>query len=220
MSDSNNLIDIVFADDHPLFRKGLRDVLETEDHLNILGEAGDGDEALRLIVRHNPTVAVLDIDMPRMNGLDVSKQVYSRKLPTHVVILTMYDDEALFNRAMEIGVTGYVLKDSAADDIVQGIEIVAGGGYFISPVLSGMVMKKNTSMRNTKDEKAGLMQLTPAEQRILRMISQEMTSSHIAEELNISPRTVEHHRSNIIGKLGLSGQYALVRFALQHKNSL
>lgn len=220
MSDSNNLIDIVFADDHPLFRKGLRDVLETEDHLNILGEAGDGDEALRLIVRHNPTVAVLDIDMPRMNGLDVSKQVYSRKLPTHVVILTMYDDEALFNRAMEIGVTGYVLKDSAADDIVQGIEIVAGGGYFISPVLSGMVMKQNTSMRSAKDEKAGLMQLTPAEQRILKMISQEMTSSHIAEELNISPRTVEHHRSNIIGKLGLSGQYALVRFALQHKNSL
>ena len=220
MSDSTTVIDIVFADDHPLFRKGLRDVLETEDHLNILGEASDGDEALRLIVQHNPTIAVLDIDMPRMNGLDVAKQVYSRKLPTHVVILTMYDDEALFNRAMEIGVTGYVLKDSAADDIVQGIEIVAGGGYFISPVLSGMVMKKNTSMRSSKDDKAGLMQLTPAEQRILKMISQEMTSSHIAEELNISPRTVEHHRSNIIGKLGLSGQYALVRFALQHQNSL
>ncbi len=220
MPDSKNTIDIVFADDHPLFRKGLRDVLEAEDHLNILGEAGDGDEALRLITRHNPTVAVLDIDMPRMNGLDVSKQVYSRKLPTNVVILTMYDDESLFNRAMEIGVTGYVLKDSAADDIVQGIEVVADGGYFISPVLSGMVMKKNSSMRGANDEKAGLMQLTPAEQRILTMISREMTSSHIAEELNISPRTVEHHRSNIIGKLGLSGQYALVRFALQHKNSL
>lgn len=220
MHDNTNTIDIVFADDHPLFRKGLRDVLEAEDHINILGEAGDGDEALRLITRHNPTVAVLDIDMPRMNGLDVSKQVYSRKLPTHVVILTMYDDEALFNRAMEIGVTGYVLKDSAADDIVQGIEIVADGGYFISPVLSGMIMKNNSTLRSSKDEKAGLMQLTPAEQRILRMISREMTTSQIAAELSISPRTVEHHRSNIIGKLGLSGQYALVRFALQHKNNL
>lgn len=220
MTASKPSIDIVIADDHPLFRKGLRDVIEAEQHLNILGEAGDGDTALQLISRKGPNVAVLDIDMPRMNGLDVSKQVCSRNLPTKIVILTMYDDESLFNRAMEIGVTGYVLKDSAADDIVQGIEIVAGGGYFISPVLSGLVMKKNSTMRNNKDEKAGLLQLTPAEQRILKMIAEEMTSSCIAEELSISPRTVEHHRSNIISKLGLSGQYALVRFALQHKAQL
>ncbi|MBN1448108.1 MAG: response regulator transcription factor [Bacteroidetes bacterium] len=220
MPAANTTIDIVIADDHPLFRKGLRDVIESEEHLTILGEAGDGDSALQLISRHKPAVAVLDIDMPNMNGLDVSKKVLAGELRTRIVILTMYDDEALFNRAMDIGVTGYVLKDSAVDDIVQGIDVVAGGGYFISPVLSGLVMKKNSSVKSNKEEKIGLMQLTTAEQRILRMIAEEMTTTTIAEELSISPRTVEHHRSNIIGKLGLSGQYALVRFALQHKNVL
>jgi DNA-binding NarL/FixJ family response regulator len=131
----------------------------------------------------------------------------------------MYDDEALFERAMHLGVKGYVLKDSAADDIVQGIEMVARKGYFISPSLTGHVMR-DSPLRSSSEDRLGLLQLTPAERRILNMIATEMTSAQIADELHISPRTVEHHRSNIIGKLGLSGQYALVRFALQHKDSL
>ncbi len=218
MSDKNS-ISIVIADDHPLFRKGLREVIEAEKHLRIMGEAGDGEAAVQLIGEHKPEVAVLDIDMPRLNGLDVCERVLTPSSTVGVIILTMYDDEALFERAMHLGVKGYVLKDSAADDIVQGIEMVARKGYFISPSLTGHVMR-DSPLRSSGDDRLGLLQLTPAERRILNMIATEMTSAQIADELHISPRTVEHHRSNIIGKLGLSGQYALVRFALQHKDSL
>jgi DNA-binding NarL/FixJ family response regulator len=218
MSDKNS-ISIVIADDHPLFRKGLREVIEAEKHLRIMGEAGDGEAAVQLIGEHKPEVAVLDIDMPRLNGLDVCERVLTPSSTVGVIILTMYDDEALFERAMHLGVKGYVLKDSAADDIVQGIEMVARKGYFISPSLTGHVMR-DSPLRSSGDDRLGLLQLTPAERRILNMIAAEMTSAQIADELHISPRTVEHHRSNIIGKLGLSGQYALVRFALQHKDSL
>lgn len=214
-----NSISIIIADDHPLFRKGLREVIEAEKHLRIMGEAGDGEAAVQLIDTHKPEVAVLDIDMPRLNGLDVCERVLNPSSTVGIIILTMYDDEALFERAMHLGVKGYVLKDSAADDIVQGIEMVARKGYFISPSLTGHVMR-DSPLRSSSDDRLGLLQLTPAERRILNMIATEMTSAQIADELHISPRTVEHHRSNIIGKLGLSGQYALVRFALQHKDSL
>jgi DNA-binding NarL/FixJ family response regulator len=218
MSEKNS-ISIVIADDHPLFRKGLREVIEAEKHLRIMGEAGDGEAAVQLIDTHKPEVAVLDIDMPRLNGLDVCERVLNPSSTVGIIILTMYDDEALFERAMHLGVKGYVLKDSAADDIVQGIEMVARKGYFISPSLTGHVMR-DSPLRSSSEDRLGLLQLTPAERRILNMIATEMTSAQIADELHISPRTVEHHRSNIIGKLGLSGQYALVRFALQHKDSL
>ncbi len=214
-----NDIHIVIADDHPLFRKGLREVIETETHLTILAEAGDGETAVQMIDTHKPDVAVLDIDMPRLNGLDVCERVLNKSHDIGIIILTMYDDEALFERAMHLGVKGYVLKDSAADDIVQGIEMVARKGYFISPSLTGHVMR-DSPLRSNAEDRAGLLQLTPAERRILSMIATEMTSAQIADELHISPRTVEHHRSNIIGKLGLSGQYALVRYALQNKDSL
>lgn len=213
-------INIVIADDHPLFRKGLHDVIEAEEDLKIVGEAGDGISAYQLITAHMPLVAVLDIDMPEMNGLDLAEQLFKEESSTNVIILTMYDDEALFNRAMDLGVTGYVLKDSAADDIVQCIETVVHGGYFLSPTLAGHAIKKNTAFKEKQGERLGLIQLTPSERKILTMIAQEMTSVEIGQMLHISPRTVEHHRSNIIGKLGLSGQYALVRFALQHKNEL
>ena len=219
MSKAKSSIDIIIADDHPLFRKGLREVIESAKHLRILGEAGDGRAAIELIEQHKPDVAVLDIDMPHLSGLDVCERVLSPDAEIGIVILTMYDDEALFERALQMGVKGYVLKDSAAEDIVQGIELVARNGYFISPSLSGHVMR-DSPMRGNKDDRLGLLQLTPAERRILGMISTEMTSAEIAEQLHISPRTVEHHRSNIISKLGLSGQYALVRFALQHKDDL
>ncbi|MCB2203549.1 response regulator transcription factor [bacterium] len=214
-----NRISIVIADDHPLFRKGLREVIEAEKHLQIIGEAGDGEAAVEQIQKHKPEVAVLDIDMPRLNGLDVCERVLKPVTAPGVIILTMYDDEALFERAMHLGVKGYILKDSAADDIVQGIEMVARKGYFISPSLTGHVMR-DSPLRSDNEGRAGLLKLTPSERRILAMIATEMTSAEIADELHISPRTVEHHRSNIIGKLGLSGQYALVRYALQNKDSL
>jgi DNA-binding NarL/FixJ family response regulator len=218
MAAGKHVINIVIADDHPLFRKGLREVIESEDHLHIVAEAGDGQAAVDFIEAHKPDVAVLDIDMPRLNGLDVCEKVLAGNNPLGVIILTMYDDEALFERALSLGVKGYILKDSAAEDIVQGIELVSRKGYFISPSLSGHVMR-DSPLRAEKDD-LGLTQLTPAERRILGMIAKEMTSAEIAEALHISPRTVEHHRSNIISKLGLSGQYALVRFALQHRDAV
>jgi len=217
MSDS---ISIVIADDHPVFRKGLKDIVEAENGMEVVGEGGDGEAAIALVREYEPDILILDLDMPKLNGLDTMKRIVDEDIRVSVIILTMYDDEDLFNRAMDLGVTGYIIKESAADDIVRGISKVARGEYFVSPGLSNHVLKKNHTLKGSREERIGLVKLTPAERRILRLIAQDNTSAQIAEKLRISPKTVEQHRSNISRKLDISGHYALLRFALQNRENL
>src|SRR4051812_23296218 len=127
---------VLIADDHPIFRRGLREVIETDGALQVVGEAGDGATALRLLEELRPAVAVLDIDMPRMSGFELVQELRRKNLLVEVIFLSMHKDEAMFNEAMRLGVRGYVLKDSAANDINAGIRAVAGGQHFISPELS------------------------------------------------------------------------------------
>lgn len=208
-------ITVVIADDHPVFRKGLTDVLDADASLQIVGEAGDGEAALELVRRHRPRVALLDIDMPKASGLAVAEAVRREGLGTEVVILTMYRDAAMFRRALDVGAKGYVLKDSAATDISACLHMVASGRAYISPMLSSELLERHAE--SPLRELAAVSGLTPAERRILRLIAQGLTSPGIAGALGISPKTVENHRLHICGKLGLHGPQGLLRFALERK---
>ena len=209
-------VTVVIAEDHPVFRKGLTEVLSAAPEFRIVGEAGDGEAALELVRRHRPRVVVLDIDMPKASGLVVAEAVRKEGLEAAVVMLTMYRDAALFRRALDAGARGYVLKDSAVTDIVACLNMVASGRPYISPALSGDLLDRAAA----PDELAFLETLTPAEKRVLQLIARGGTSAGIAAELGISPKTVENHRLHICGKLGLHGPQALLRFALERKKLL
>ena len=213
-------ITILLVDDHPLIRTGLREVIDKHEDFKVIGEVGDGQSALDLL-RETPTrVAILDLKMPVMNGLDTARRIVSEKIKTEIIILTMYDDEEMFNEAMDIGVLGYVLKDSASVDIVKAIRSVLKGEYFISPKLSSYAMKAKHDSANDVDPRIGLFKLSPSELRILKLIAEQKTTTEIASLLSISARTVDNHRTNICHKLGLSGINSLLRFALTHRGQL
>lgn len=210
---------ILVADDHPIFRQGLRQVIEKETGLRVIAEAGDGRAALDLIKEHMPAVAVLDLDMPEMDGFAVAGQIEKLNLPVRVVILSMHKDELHISRAIDLGVGGYVIKDGASYEIVNCIKTVKAGGEYFSPALSSILLKRTRRAAQTGD-RSGLGELTPAERRVLYLIAELKTSRQIADELCVSPRTVDNHRANICSKLGIRGTHALVKYALQHKDEL
>jgi DNA-binding NarL/FixJ family response regulator len=213
-------VKIVIADDHPIVRQGLRQMIEAEKNFTIVGEAGDGEDALQLIETHQPDVAVLDIDMPRIGGFDVARQLKRKKSEVGIIFLTMHSEEEIFQTAMDLGVGGYVLKDSATTDIVAGIKSIASGKPFISPALSALLLNRRRRVNKLERQKPELDSLTPTERRILKLIAEDKTSREIGEELFISHRTVHAHRANISNKLNLSGNLALVKFAITHKSVL
>jgi len=213
-------VSLVLADDHPLFRHGLRDVINADRRFTIVEEAGDGERALELIRHHNPRIAVLDIDMPKMSGLEVASAVRKHKLDTEVIVLTMHDDAEHFDKAMESGVMGYVLKDSAAGDILHCLEAVLAGKNYVSPTLARHLIRKSEKAKGGAEARLGISDLTPTERKILKMISESKSTKHIAEELFISTKTVSAHRANICVKLDLHGTNALLKFALEHREAL
>jgi len=216
----NEEIQLIIADDHPLLRHGLCKVIERDPRLKVLAEASDGAEALHLIETLRPTVAVLDVHMPRLTGFDVVRAVQERRMATHIIILTMYRDEEMFNAAMNLNVQGYVLKDGALAEIAESIKAVAAGHSYISPTLSGFLLNRHQRSAALQTLAPGLRNLTPTERQILKLIAAYKTSKEIAEELHINHRTVGNHRTNISQKLSLQGPHALVKFALEHKSSL
>lgn len=213
-------ISVVIADDHPLFRKGLRQSIEEDPSFTILGEAGDGATALRLIEERMPDVAVLDIDMPEMRGLQVARVVKEKNLFVAVIILTIYKEEDMFNEAMDAGVRGYVMKETAVIDLLEAMKIVSMGKYYFSPAIAGHLVGRSQRAKNLLMQKPSLADLTPAEQRTLKLIALNKTSKEIADELSISYRTVETHRTNIATKLNIHGSHSLLKFALENKSVL
>lgn len=213
-------ISIVIADDHPVFRQGLRLIIENDRTFSVLAEAGDGHRALDLIETHQPDIALLDVNMPEMNGFAVAGEVRKRNLKVGIVFLTMHSEEELFHAAMDLGVQGYVLKDSAGTDILACLKSVAAGHSYVSPVLAGFLINRRRRTENFENEQTGIHLLTPTEKNILKLVAEEKTSKEIGEELFISYRTVETHRVNIARKLDLRGSLALVKFAITHKSEL
>jgi DNA-binding NarL/FixJ family response regulator len=213
-------IKILIADDHPIFRKGLLQVIEVETDLHIVAEAEDGLDAYTKIKALRPAIAVLDVSMPKMDGFQVARKLRDDGSDVGIIFLTAYKDEDLFNEALEVGAKGYVLKNNALSDILNSIRTVAAGEYYISPTLSSFMVTRRASETSSAKDKPNLKDLTPTELRILKLIAQAKTNKEIAQELFISHRTVENHRANICMKLDLHGTNALTRFVLEHKGAL
>jgi DNA-binding NarL/FixJ family response regulator len=210
---------IVIADDHPLMRKGLRQVVETLPDTDVI-EAENGEEALRIIREQRPSIALLDIEMPKMTGFDVAKRVNDEALPVSVIFLTMYKEEQVFNKAMDTGVKGYVLKENAISEVHQCIAAVTDGKYFLSPSISDFLIRRNSRLSAPSQDSSGLSLLTPAERNVLKLVALMKTNQQIADELNISIKTVHNHRNHICDKLGLHGTHALLKFATEHSSQL
>ena len=213
-------IKVLIADDHEIFRRGLLDALKAEPSLHVVGQAQNGTEALRMVEELRPHVAVLDIKMPKPDGLEVARRLREAGLPVEVVILTMYDDEDMLNEALDHGVKGYVLKESASTDIIKAIKSVLAGVSYLSPGVSSHLVNRASERDALLRAYPGLGDLTPAEWRVLRLVAQRKTSKEIAEVIGVSYRTIENQRTEIRGKLKLVGNYSLREFAFDNKSRL
>jgi len=206
-------VTVLIADDHPLLRRGLRDVIGENSRFKIVGEASDGQEALRLLASLKPQIVIVDIDMPRCNGLETLREIRQLSFPVKVVILTMYKEEDMFNTAMDLGAKAYVLKENAANEIVSALEKVDGGEAFVSTLMLEAGQRRSERVRELLLSKPQIESLTPAERRILKLIGEDYTSKEIADRLKLSVRTVDNHRQHICNKLKLHGTHSLLKFA-------
>lgn len=211
---------LVLVDDHPMFRKGLRQVIEEEGEFSILGEADNGAKALELIQEKKPELVITDLEMPKLDGVNLTRQIVKANLNCQIIILTMHKSEEMFNEAIESGVKGYVLKESAHREIVPCIESVLEGRRYMSPALSEVLLARSERSSRLKKAKPGLDALTPTERLVLKHISKDMTTKEVAVEMNISPHTVTNHRANICAKLEIQGSHSLLKFAFDNKGLL
>jgi len=207
-------IRILVADDHPVVRSGLRMMIEREEDLHLVGEAADGVQALAAIQEARPDVALIDIEMPGLTGLDILRELHKQNFETRCIILTLYDDPVIYRHAAEYGAKGYILKHSAPRDILLGIRRVASGEFYLD-------LPESTDERKDAHPRAAELlavdSLTPSERRVLHLIAENKSTREIAEELFISPRTVDSHRAKICAKVGEHGSYGLIRFAIEHR---
>lgn len=213
-------IRILIADDHPIMRKGLVMVINEDENRFLIEQAKDGLEAFQKANADNYDIAILDIEMPGMSGLEIARKLAEKGNETKIIFLTMYNEEDMFNEAMDIGAKGYILKENAVTDIINCINEVITGGYYISPLISKYLVKRANRLNNLESETHSIKLLTKSERRILKLISKNKTTNQIAEELFISPKTVENHRNNISKKLNLHGTHSLIKFAIQNKKLL
>jgi DNA-binding NarL/FixJ family response regulator len=213
-----SIIRVFIADDHPIFLSGLRLMIEAESSMQVVGQACDGESALNQIENLLPDVAVLDLSMPEKNGFDIVRALLQKKIKTNVIFLTMHDEEATLHSALDLGVKGYMLKDSAIDEIVTGIITVYNGRSFVSPKMSTHLVSRIRNVKGFLNQTPSLNSLTPAEMKILRLIGEHKTTREIAESLFISHRTVDRHRYNICNKLKITGINSLLKFAIENKS--
>lgn len=215
----NKRTKILIADDHSLIRKGLRQVIEANTGFEIF-EAENGKKALELIQQESPEIALLDIEMPEMSGYDVAVKANSEELSTHLVFLTMYKDETMFNKAMDIGIRGYVLKENTVAEITKCIDAVLDGNYYLSPAISDFLVKRNQGSNKPSGKGKEIQELTPTERKVLKQVAEMKTSQEIADSLFVSIKTVQNHRNNICNKLGLHGAHALLKYALDNSENI
>ena len=212
-------INVIIADDHPIFRTGLRQIIESEG-ITVLAEAINGEEALNIIKEYKPDVAVLDVEMPLMDGLGVLEGIKKINTKTRGILITVHKNEKIFNKAMDIGAYGYVLKENASSDLIDCIKAVYKNEYYISPIISNLMISRNKRIMEFEENHTGINSLTLMERQVLKMIAEQKSSREIADILLISSRTVDKHRENIGNKLNIHGSNALLKFAIENKSNL
>ena len=210
------MIRVVIADDHHLVREGICRLIESVKDIEVIGEAATGREAVDLVQSLQPEVVIMDIGMPRLDGGQATEQILSLKLPTQVVILSMYSDPVLAQQLLRQGVKGYLLKDSLAEELPLAIRAAFQGKMYLSPAISDSVLTKlmNPQSEEIPDDLGDL--LTPREREVLQLVAEGYTNRAIAEELTISVKTVEKHRANVMSKLEASDLPTLIRTAMKH----
>jgi DNA-binding NarL/FixJ family response regulator len=213
-------VSILIVDDHPLLRRGVRDAIAENPRYRIIGEASDGEDAMRLVASLKPEIAIVDIDMPRLNGLEMLRALRQLPFPVNVVILTMYKEEDMLNAALDLGARAYVVKENAVNDVLAALEKVARGETFLSSIMWDAGQRRNERVQQLLLGKPQIETLTPSERRILKLVGQDYTSKEIANCLNLSVRTVDNHRQNICNKLNLHGTHGLLKFAFDHSSYL
>ncbi len=207
-------INILIADDHSMVREGLKQLIELEEDIEVIAQAGNGTEAVDKIQQYNPDVVLLDINMPIMNGLEVLKQLNENKIKTKVLILTIHNEIEYLHKAIEIGVQGYVLKDSEADVLIKAIRTINKGESYIQPNLASLLFKRMNS--STEDKTFGVSKLTKREIEVLKLITEGMLNKEIAHRLCISEKTVKNHVSNIFKKINVSDRTQAAVYAIRN----
>ncbi|WP_199539197.1 response regulator [Desertihabitans brevis] len=205
---------VLLADDHQLVRTGLRRILEAEPDLAVVGEAGDGVEAVELTRTLTPDLAVLDVSMPRMTGLQAARQIARRSPAVRMLMLSMYDDDQYFFAALQAGASGYVLKSAADEDLVAACRAAIRGESFLYAGVAGALVR-DVLERVRRGERVPRTPLTEREEEVVKLIAEGHTSREIARALVISVKTVERHRANVLTKLGLHDRTQLTRYAIR-----
>lgn len=208
---------ILLADDHGVVRKGLRFLLESEPDLEVVGEAADGHEAVEMAARLDPNVVVMDIGMPRLNGIDATAQIVKAHPQAAVVILSMHSDETYLVRTLGAGAKGYLLKDSAEEDLVRAIRSVSQGKPFFSPAVSKSLLDDYVRRLQQSGVTDSFELLTDREKQILQLLAQGKTNKEVAALLDVSTYTVETHRTHIMQKLNLHNTAEIVLYAVRKK---
>ena len=209
-------IRIWIADDHAVFRSGLKALLEKESDIEVVGETGDGFSTIRAVEETDVDVLILDITMPGLTGPKVAETVLKKKPALIIVVLTMHEDEYYLQELFRLGVRAYVLKKSTGTDVVQAIRAATKGDEYIDPAMTNVVISSFVGRQSKKPKTVRLDLATPREQEVLTLLALGHTNGEIAEKLCISERTVETHRTNIMSKLGLKSRAELVRFAIDN----
>jgi DNA-binding NarL/FixJ family response regulator len=207
------MISIIVADDHLMMRQGMCALLNAQPDFQVLGDAGDGEEALRLVGRLHPDVLVLDMVMPGINGIEVARRVTQQSPTCAIVILSMYGAEGYVREAIAAGAKAYILKKDSAEELTSAIREVIAGRHYISPSLTKKVINSYVGIGAHQNEP--FKTLTARERQVLHMVAENRTSAQIAGKLFISPRTVEFHRANIMRKLGLNTHQELTRYCIE-----
>jgi DNA-binding NarL/FixJ family response regulator len=210
------MIRVILADDHHLVRQGIRSLLEKTGDIQILAEAENGQEAVKLAERLAPDVLVMDIAMPRLNGIQAAEQIRSLGLATQVVILSMYSDETVVRHALRVGVRGYLLKRSVVEELLLAIRAAMRGEIYLSPAISQMMMTDFLAGQSAAEAVSPFDQLSAREREALKLVAEGATNKAIAEAMQISIKTVEKHRTNLMTKLNVHDLAGLIRIAIKH----
>jgi DNA-binding NarL/FixJ family response regulator len=206
-------VTIIIADDHRIFRKGLKSLLSEKEQIQVMAEADDGDEALEMARKYKPKIVIMDIGMPKMDGIEATRQIRERLPETEVIILSMHAKKAYIDQVLQAGAKGYVLKDSDEENLIAAINTVYNGGFYLDSPIADQVLSDYFGGAAKRELKEQADPLSQREKEVLKLLAEGHSNQEVADILCISRKTVENHRAHIVRKTGVQGQVGLTKYA-------